>query len=530
MAHVILGVDLGARSIKVAEMETGFRQLRLVALHEREVPAGSEPYSTRAATALRSLIVDRDLHDATLYAAMPGDQVSLRLLQLPFADAKKIEQVIGFELEGQILHDVGDIVHDHVVVDHTPQGGVRLLAAAARKDDVRAQLELLGSSGIEARELFAAPLVYSALADQFLGGELGAVAMVDVGATRANVCVLKGGKVVLARTISRGGDEVTASLARTYRLSEEEAERVKHDEAFAPHAGAGDLNPSQARMADLVRGTLAPLVRELRQTFALVRAELGQPVLKVYTCGGASRLTGLAEHLQEEMEVIVEPLVLTGGIGFETLPGTADESAVMSQALAVALTGATGRRDVDFRRGEFAYKADFSFLRAKAAYLGACLLAVMATIALNAYAALHQLRRDEAVLDQRLKAESTQLFGEAMSDPEAVSKRIARRISMEELPVPPATAYDVFDEISRAVPPADKVKLDITELEIKSKKVFIKGTTDSATSVDEIAAGLAKVKCFASDKGDAIQKGAVTNVVGQGDLKQFSLTITSKCP
>jgi len=157
-------------------------------------------------------------------------------------------------------------------------------------------------------------------------------------------------------------------------------------------------------------------------------------------------------------------------------------------------------------------------------------LAVLATAAFDAYAALHQLRRDEASLDQRLKTESAELFGEAVGDPEAVSKRIKQGIKMDELPIPPATAYDLLDDISRAMPDATKVKLDVTELDIKSKKTFLKGTTDSGSAVDDIANFLAKIKCFESDKGDSVQKGPVQNVPGQQDLKQFTLTIASKCP
>ena len=526
MPHTILGVDLGAHSVKVAELETGFRQLRLVAFHERELAADGGTYLDRAAATLRELVREKGLLDSTVYAAMPGDQLSLRLLALPFSDAKKIEQVIGFELESQILAPIEEVVHEHKIVGSSGQGS-RVLAAAARKDDVRAQLSRLAETGIEARELFASPLVYDALADRFLGGQAGAIAVCDIGAEHTNVCVLREGKLLMARTITHGGGHVTRALSRMFRLPEADAERAKPQEAFAPHAALGQLSPAQSRMADAVRTALMPLVRELRQTFALARAETGEAVLKVLLCGGGSRLSGLAEHLNEELEVDCEPLVLGAAEGFEELP---EDTTVMPLALAIALAGATGRREIDFRRGEFAYKADFSFLRAKASYFAACVLAVLATAAFDAYAALHQLRRDEASLDQRLKTESAELFGEAVADPEAVSKRIKQGIKMDELPIPPATAYDLLDDISRAMPDATKVKLDVTELDIKSKKTFIKGTTDSGSAVDDIANFLAKIKCFESDKGDSVQKGPVQNVPGQQDLKQFTLTIASKCP
>jgi hypothetical protein len=73
------------------------------------------------------------------------------------------------------------------------------------------------------------------------------------------------------------------------------------------------------------------------------------------------------------------------------------------------------------------------------------------------------------------------------------------------------------------MPPADKIKLDISELDIKSKKTFIKGTVDSATAVDEIAEKLKEIECY-----DEVTKGSVTEV--SGETKQFTLSVGAKCP
>src|SRR5262249_52475303 len=212
-----------------------FRQLRLVECIERSVPKGDEPQLDRAARVLQEIIEERGLQDATLYTALPGDQLSLRLLTLPFADPRKIEQVVGFELESQILSPIEDVIYDHRVVDHTEPGGARVMAAAADKDIARAQLERTARSGVEARALFAAPLVYDALALRFLPDETGIFAIVDVGAEHTNVAVIRGGVVAVARTISRGGAELTRALERTYRLAEDAAERVKSEHGFAPY-------------------------------------------------------------------------------------------------------------------------------------------------------------------------------------------------------------------------------------------------------------------------------------------------------
>ena len=68
---------------------------------------------------------------------MPGDQLSVRVLELPFSDPRKIDQVIGYELEGQIVHAIEDVVFDHLVVGQRPEGST-VMAAAARREDLAA--------------------------------------------------------------------------------------------------------------------------------------------------------------------------------------------------------------------------------------------------------------------------------------------------------------------------------------------------------------------------------------------------------
>src|SRR4051794_39557197 len=126
MAHRILGVDLGAYSVKVAVLETGFRKLVVTRVIERRVPDAPppppptegetapppSPWLERALTALGHLLDDEGLRDGTTYGALGGERVSLRVLRLPFTDARKIEQVLGFELESQILPSIDELVYD----------------------------------------------------------------------------------------------------------------------------------------------------------------------------------------------------------------------------------------------------------------------------------------------------------------------------------------------------------------------------------------------------------------------------------
>jgi general secretion pathway protein L len=522
MPQKVIGVDLGEYSVKVAVLETSFRQATLVDFIERPVREGDEPYLQRSAETLRELLAAANLHDVVSYAAIPGDQASIRVLELPFTDEKKLEQVIGYELESQIPHAIEEVVLDHQVI--ASGEGSKVLCAAARRDTVRELLQVLESAGAAPRALYVAPLCYGAVAARALPGEPGPFAIVDVGHLRTNVCVIKQGRLTFGRTLSRGGRHLTLALAAAYQMKYEDAERGKL-QVGAVGSAARPLDLKYALIDSTLRDALSPLLRDLRQTFSFYRAQFGEAVELVFLCGGTARLRGLSELVADEIGVTAVPLEFrTGDLG--RLDDAEASRPVVPLALAIAAAGAGGRKELDFRRGEFGYKVDYSFLRAKSFHLAGCFLTLLAFAAIDSYAALHKLRQEEGLLEARLRTATVELFGKEVSDPRSVSLQIKAMLKggMGDLPLPEETAFDLLDDLSRKLPAGEGKKLDVLELDIKPKKTFIKGTITSAAAVDEIVTSLKTIGCF-----EDIQKGPIQNVVGQ-DVKQFTLTIAGKCP
>jgi general secretion pathway protein L len=276
-----------------------------------------------------------------------------------------------------------------------------------------------------------------------------------------------------------------------------------------------------ARLAEVLIEALEPLIVDLTATFAALASELGTRPSQLLLCGGTARLRGLDEHLAARLDMTVRTLELPDSPEL-TRPELRAPGA-HAQALAAAMAAVDGRREVDLRKGDLAYKADFSFLRARALQIAACVLAVLAASAVNAYASLYKLRREEGMLSERLKKETAEVFGQPMTDPEEVQKRMSAGKKGGEIPTVEATALDLLEDISKKLPPADKAKIDITELELHAKKSYLKGTSESASVVDDIAKGLESIDCFSG-----VVKGAIASA--QDDLKSWSVTVNSRCP
>jgi Tfp pilus assembly PilM family ATPase len=558
MAHKILGIELGAYSVKVVVATAGFRSVTINDYLERPVPPGPESHEERAARALGDLLREKGLSNEIPCAAYPGDAISIRVLDFGFSGLKRadLEKAVGAELEGLIPHDLDEIVYDFDTIPQdaevkqaaaedaaaaepafaggegkqvtprpaAPVVGTRVLAAAAPTDRVRYWMGLGAGQGLEPRGILAAPTVYARVAGKLaaLGGadaKDDGVLVIDHGHGRTNVCVVKHERAIFARTLSRGGRHVTQAIAKAWNLSFEDAERAKHADGFIASAREPAPSDAWARISEVITRELVPMVRDLRQTISACRAQTGILPRRAVLCGGGGRLRGLGAYLSEELGLPVGEVTaddaprLIGPLAAGR--GVRPDSALLAHG--VALEGATGRPLFDLRQRELSYRADFSFLRAKAGFLAACALLVIAFAAGNAYAGLHKLRKEEALLEKQLESVTTQVFGRPVSAQEIQDSLLPKK---EESPLPKLTAFDQMVEMSLKLPPKDQVKLDVSTLDIRPQKITFTATADSVPSIEEIEKRFRTIECFTD-----LQRGTV---VGEQD-KQFTLTIATKC-
>jgi general secretion pathway protein L len=537
MAHTITGIDLGAWSVKFTVLEVGFRHTRVVSSYEERVAADERPLAERQQEALRQGVA-RLPSGTTAYFALPGEMVTLRVLELPFADARKIDQVVGYEMEGQIIFDLSEVVLDHRVLSARGpaaegETGCRALVAAARTEDIRSFLQAAQAEGVDPRALFVAPLLYRPQSEAVVieGAPPPCRVVVDIGHRRTNLCFVVGDEVVSARTILHGGEALTRALhqASNGAWSWEQSEQGKEQMGFLASAARPAATNVEARVDSILRPAMEPWLREVRQTLASFAARDKAPIEEILVTGGGARLKNLAGFLGDELDLAVQPLSSSPetreGPDGQPLPAEPElgDSDRFALANAVAQVAARGQKELDLRRGEFQYKASFSIVRQRASHLIVLAASLVVCIGIHTTISLRRLSAEQKVLQTQFETAAKQLFGPTQMEPTAVSAALRRSSKDEMVQLPKATAYDLLDAISTKVPAADKVQINIEDLDIRPKKTTIKGTIDSAAAVDEMVAKLKEIECF-----DEISKGPITEVAG--GAKQFSLSITAKCP
>ncbi len=512
MAQRILGLDLGARSVKAVLLEGTFRGYAVAAA--ARVPLGpadaGAPPAARQAAAVRALLEDPSFAFEVAAVAFPGAGVSSNVVTLPFADPRRIEQTIGFEVEGQIPFDLADVAWDWQPLG-VRDGKTDLLVAVVRKEELAALVASLGEAGVDPRVVLPAGPAYAAL---FAGGAVapaprpdeaappGAEVLVDVGQERTSVAVVGAGACEAARTFAFGTAHLARALARELGVTEAEGDLL-----VAAAAGGPPLPPeleghaADPRAGEALRRALAPLARELRATVRTWRARAGQRRLdRLSLAGEAARLPALAEALAPEVEGPVAPLALAGPAAERIPPADAPAFAL---ALSLALRGQQGSRAprLNLRRGDLAFTRDFEHLKGRigklAAYAGLVLLLGFASAGVKAFA----LSRQEAALDRALCDAQQKIVGRCYPNFEE-AQAVLRGRGTPGASLPRVSAVDLFAELAERTPP--DVPLRFERIELTKDKLHLQGTTDAAENVDRIVGALKGSRCF----GDARSGGA----------------------
>jgi Tfp pilus assembly PilM family ATPase len=541
-------VDLGAWSVKVAVAVPGLRGGTITHVVERLIPPGEEPQGPRAVAVLDDLVKELGLGQDTMFLAVRGDQLFTQILEMPFRNLRRteLEKAVGAELEGVVPVDLEDMVFSFepisapadapaaVQEDGEPARGrtlgaaegMRVLSYAMRTDRAEALLAQGQEAGPDPRGLLpAAGGAVRLLERSGLAAQLGSapVAVLDLGHERTEVVVVRAGQAIFSRNLARGGKQLTEAIARTWRLPTLDAERVKHTDGFVASSLEPPTSEAWARLHAVTSVELAPLVRDLRQTFAGVRARTGATPVALLLTGGGSRLRGISSFLGEQLGLPARTLTeqecaALGG------PKLEDVSNIDVVALQVGLLhdALSGRPSFNLRQGPLAVKVDLSFLRTKLWAVGAAAVAVATFAAGSAYANMYRLRKAEKILQQRLADESTQHFGTKKTAEEVLSAPGATA-GLSESPMPLISAYDLLLDISAQVPAKDKITLDILRLDITDAKVDIEGTAKKAEEIDLFQGELKKkITCF-----EEVTRG--TTESAENDVQRFKINIKSKC-
>lgn len=522
MAQKILGIDLGAHSVKAVAVEAAFRGHAVTAAVEVPLPppAAEEGAAPPLAVALKEALSRLGAIPTDACAvALPGTAAAAPVLSLPFTDSRKIEATLGFEVEGAIPFDLAEVVYDHQRAGNA-EGKTDLLVAVARHDDVKQLLDLLADAGLDPRAVTLPGLAHgyalAAVPDQRPVADE-AIGLLDLGHSRTSVSVVVGGPVPekplveFTRTFTGGGADVLRALARDLGLTAEETRATLYERGSLADDADPALRPS------LVRG-LTPALREIRATLRAAVARNRRPVSRLVISGGLARIPGIAEYLSRELGL---PATVLAPFGPDSTAQVApSDHPAYVEALGLALRAQIrGGKVINLRKGDLAFRGDLDYLKGKVSRLVAFGVVILALFGANLWAQLNTLRGAEEQLGEALCKITERTLGKCQTDFN-LALSLLQGGGTTASQVPTASAVEILAEATRRMPESVPVKLQ--EVEVTLEKLRMRGLVDSFDGVDQVVAGLKQSSCFGE-----VKRGNVKRT--KDDKIEFTLDVLYVC-
>jgi hypothetical protein len=336
-----IGIHLGERRFHLVALDGSLKKHKLVCAESGDVSEG-EGAGEAVVERLREIVKQHKLNADCVYLAIDSGVAAFRNLTLPFDDRDKIEEVIKFEIEGNLPHfDIEQVVVDFLVLSSKPGVESKLLVTAVPKERLGAALKLCERGGLEAldAELEGTALFDAAFETGLLVEDAGTV-LIHVGDTSTTVVVADGRRLASLRAIRAG-----AALARA--MGEEEAE------------GAGEVEESDVVAvgeSERPPASIQRIRRELLRT--LSGARTANEIANVYVCG--REIPGLVGESLLDVPVQELPLAL----------GSASPAREYVVAFGAALHGFEGGTlEPHLRREELRFSGRFERLELPLAVL-----------------------------------------------------------------------------------------------------------------------------------------------------------------
>ncbi|HJO23263.1 MAG: pilus assembly protein PilM [Myxococcota bacterium] len=508
----ILGLDIGAHSLKAVELQQTLRDFDAVQMRNLLRTDPNTPLEELLAGFVQHHQFDTDY----VVTAFPGDRLSTRQISFPFRERRKLAQAIPFAVEEELPFELSEVVIDWMVIGGDRQSA-EVLAILAPRSEVSDLLGQLDGTGCAPHILEAEGLVLGNLCSVFdLPGRR---LLVDMGHRKTTFCLVVDECSVAARTVEIGGQQLTAALAKDRELSSSDAERAKCEEGvFAP--GLDPAGPQSRKVLDR-------LARELMRTLGAVETQLGGQALDGLTLfGGGALLEGIDGFLAERTGIPTDRLPLPReGSSIGLVAG--GSPLLYAPAIALALRGtAKARTRLNFRQDEFAVRVDVARVlrpfRLTAWIAAAAVLLAALSFGTRTFLDASQAR---ATASGTAKLWTEAFPGRPVPADMVAALREEIRIAQERADFLGVyrgnlSALDLLVEVSARVP--EDLEVGLEEIAIDRQAVRMKVSAKSFQAADRLGAEFQKFDPFVRTKIGAIE----TDVRTGG--KRFNVTISLK--
>ncbi len=303
-----IGIDIGAASIKVVEIEkvdekAVLRNYGVLSLGPRAglaVGQATNLPTAKLAEALRDLLNETGISAKHTVFAIPFNASLLSLVELPDVSIKELKSMIPLEARRYIPVPITEValdwwvlpkrkVEQNVVVPSSGEskviGKVEVIIAAIHNEVIKKYQEIKRDSQIPGDAVHFEIEIFSTIR-AIVGRDLSSIIVIDIGAGSTKLALIDEGVVRGSHIINMGGQDITIYLSKSLGIIFAQAEEMK--------CRAGIIGDYEGRdVAAAGEIILSNIMNESVRFMENYEQKHNTKIKKVILVGGGSRLKGI---------------------------------------------------------------------------------------------------------------------------------------------------------------------------------------------------------------------------------------------
>lgn len=302
----LIGLDIGSGSIKAAEIvETKhggtLKNFGIIDIAHGAIEEGTINNPETVAESLQQLFKSSGFNENNVAVSIGGYSVIVKKIVVQTMAEEQLQETIHFEAEQYIPFDISDVNLDFQILGESESNPnqMNVFLVAAKKEMLDDYINLMNLAGLNPCiidvESFALQNSFEASYD----AQNQDVALIDIGASKTSLNILKNAASVFMRDVSLGCGQINQKIMSLIECSFEEAEQLKYGNT------PDKLSPDDLK--GIVSSVVADWCTEIRRALDFFYSTYPDDQIKrIILSGGGANITEFRKLLATEASTEVE--------------------------------------------------------------------------------------------------------------------------------------------------------------------------------------------------------------------------------
>jgi type IV pilus assembly protein PilM len=305
----LVGLDIGSRTIKAAEIIESnkgrtLKRFGMTDINPGLIEDGAINEPEEVAEAVTELFKSFGVREKNVAISIGGYSVIVKKINVQTMAEDQLQETIHFEAEQYIPFDISDVNLDFQILgpNENNPNQMNVFLVAAKKEMVNDYINLVNLAGLNPCiidvEAFALQNIFE------INYELkddDNIALIDIGASKTSLNILKGNNSVFMRDVSLGCGQINQKIISLANCSFEESESIKL-------GGQSDQIPEED-LKQIITTVVADWCTEIRRALDFFYSTYpDDQIKKIVLSGGGGNIGDFRQLLATEASAEVETI------------------------------------------------------------------------------------------------------------------------------------------------------------------------------------------------------------------------------